>query len=105
MRDKEREMAKEREGERERERRGKSERGLEVVSGRGGASTFTSLRRCTIVYIPLRPSLLSTAVFSFDSPSSGGPTSPVLSARAEGFGSSGHLFFPDPASRAVQTTG
>lgn len=80
----------------------KSERGLEVVSGRGGIHLYI----LDAVYMPHRLAYVSTNVFSFDLPSSGGPTPPFsVYAGAEGFGSSGHLFFPDPASRAVQTTG
>jgi len=77
--------------------REKSERGLEVVSGRGGIHLYI----LDALYIPLSLAYLSTNVFSFNFPSVKGPTSPR--ADAEGFGSSGHLFFPDPASRAVQT--
>lgn len=87
---------------RESDIRGKSERGLEVVSGRGGIHLYI----LDAVYIPFGLAYLSTNVVSFDFPLSGGPTPPFFArAGAEGFGSSGHLFFPDPASRAVQTTG
>jgi len=80
----------------------KSERGLEVVSGRGGIHLYI----LDVVYIPFSLAYLSLHVFSFDFPSSGGPTPPFSTqSDVEGFGSSGHLFFLDPASRAVQTIG
>lgn len=62
---------------RESDVRGKSERGLEVVSGRGGIHLYI----LDAVYISLSLAYLSTNVFSFDFPSSAGPT-PPFSARA-----------------------
>lgn len=64
---------------RESDTRGKSERGLEVVSGRGGIHLYI----LDAVYIPLNLAYLSTNVFSFDFPSSEGPDTPVLRALAE----------------------
>lgn len=68
---------------RESDVRGKSERGLEVVSGRGGIHLYI----LDAVYIPLSLAYLSTNVFSVDFPSSGegrgrGTDTPVLRARA-----------------------
>lgn len=62
---------------RESDVRGKSERGLEVVSGRGGIYLYI----LDAVYTPLSLAYLSTNVFSFDFPSSGISQHPRLRER------------------------